>query len=284
MVAVLTANGSPSRQGDQIIRAQGPPADSAIPRALDPRTFSPAGCVLLPAPTGRADRIVALDAGHGGPDPGASGIDRAGRAHREKDLTLQIASSTAERLRARGVNVVLTRTTDALGTPLRSADLGSGGLTTDASQKDLSSRVRCANLARADALVSIHLNSFDDSSAAGTETLYEAHRSDASPNLALARAVHDSVRSGLVELGSASPDRGIVDDSVRGDARGSHLVLLGPRVDGYIDEPSAMPATLLEPLFITNRDDLSRVIGPGGGDVLAASIATGIETYLARAP
>lgn len=284
MVAALAANSSRGRPPDEV-QGQSPSRAGADPVALDPTTFSPSGCLLLPSASARSVRpTVALDAGHGGPDPGASGTDRAGRLYREKDLTLQLTSSTAERLRARGIDVVLTRTTDALGTPLRSTDLGSGGLTTEASQKDLSSRVRCANLAQADALVSIHLNSYDDSSAAGTETLYEAHRSDASPNLALAREVHGRVRSGLAELGSTSPDRGIVDDSVRGDAGGSHLVLLGPRVEGYIDEPSAMPATLLEPLFITNRDDLTRVTGPGGSDVLAASIATGIETYLARTP
>lgn len=259
-------------QGNGVAAAAEP-----APVPIDPRAFSESGCLALPARGGPPAATVVLDAGHGGPDPGASGTSRDGRSVSEKEMTLAVTLAAAEQLRADGTTVVLTRTTDALGSRVGNRD---GALTTDESQADLEARVSCANRARADVLVAVHFNSFEDTTVGGTETLYEPDRPDADRSRALARSLQSAMLARLSELGRPPADRGIVDDSSGGEAGGRHLVLLGPRVPGYIDEPSAMPAALVEPLFITNADDLGVVATPSGTGALGAAVASGIEEYL----
>jgi N-acetylmuramoyl-L-alanine amidase len=254
-------------------------APAPDPVAVDPAVFPPGGCLRLPPSGPGPAATVALDAGHGGPDPGSEGtVD--GTVHRESELTLAVARAAAERLRARGTTVVLTRSTDALGTPLARGAVRDGALTTDASQLDLLGRVRCANLARADALVSVHFNSFADAEVAGTETLYEPERPFAAQNRALAQSLQTAVRSRLTAAGHTPLDRGIADDSSGAEAGGGHLVLLGPRIPGYIDEPSAMPGALVEPLFLTNPGDLAAIADPAGTDALGEAVATGVTEFL----
>lgn len=244
---------------------------------LDPGRFADGGCVALPALGEGPRSTVVLDAGHGGPDPGAQGTTLDGTTVSEKDLTLSVTLAAADRLRERGANVVLTRSTDALGSQTEDVR---GALTIDASQEDLEARVRCANLARADALVSVHFNSFTDTTVGGTETVYEPDRPLAPRSRALAQSLQTSIRTRLSDLGRLPVDRGVVDDSSGGESAGGHLVLLGPRIPGYIDEPSSMPAALVEPIFITNPADLGVVASQGGASALGDAIYGGITDYL----
>ncbi|MDD7942707.1 N-acetylmuramoyl-L-alanine amidase, partial [Actinomycetospora lutea] len=220
-----------------------------------------------------------IDAGHGGPDPGSLGTTADGRRVVEKDLTLSTTLAVASRLRERGVTVVLSRSTDDLGTGITPDDAESGPLSTADSQRDLLGRVRCANLARADALVSVHFNSFENPAVRGSETLYDVDRSLAPRSRALAQSLQSNIRAGLATLNRPSPDRGVIDDSSGGESGGGHLVLLGPRIAGYVDEPSVMPGALIEPLFLTNPGDLTAVASPRGVDTLAESIARGVDEY-----
>jgi N-acetylmuramoyl-L-alanine amidase len=248
--------------------------------ALDAGRFAPGGCIALP-PTGLASRgTVLVDAGHGGPDPGSLGTTLDGRTVAEKDLTLPVALAVASRLRAVGVTAVLSRSTDELGSTIDSGEVQNGSLTTAASQEDLVARVRCANTARADALVSVHFNSFDDPAVTGSETLYDVDRPLAPRSRALAQSLQTNIRVGLAALGEPSSDRGVIDDSSGGEAGGGGLVLLGPGVPGSSDEASAMPGALVEPFFLTNPGDLTAVATPRGVDVLAGAISSGVEDYL----
>lgn len=281
LAATVAASESPERAQIALPSAVSPPAAVAV----DARAFAPGGCVFLPPLLGREPTAtVALDAGHGGPDPGATTRSDQGRVRQEKDLTLALVSAAAQQLRERGVAVVLTRSQDDLGSRLESNEVQGGALTTKASQEDLSSRARCANLSRAEALVSVHLNSFEEPTVAGAEAIYEAHRPGADESLNLSRSVHGSVLGALGALGRRPVDRGIVDDSQGGEGGGEHLVLLGPRVPGYIDEPSVMPATLLEPLFITNPSELDVIEGPDDSTFLGRAVASGVENFLATSP
>ena len=93
---------------------------------------------------GDRDVIIAVDAGHGGVDPGA--IGRGGT--REKDVTLAIARALAERLDAEpGMRAVLTRDRDEF--------------------LELRDRIRRARLAHADMFVSVHADSIADRSVTG---------------------------------------------------------------------------------------------------------------------
>lgn len=83
-------------------------------------------------------KLVVIDAGHGGPDPGMSGPIGTSPWFLEKDVTLSVAKKLAAVLRARGVDVLMTRTTDTL---IALADRG-----------------RIANSNHGDVFISIHVN------------------------------------------------------------------------------------------------------------------------------
>lgn len=82
---------------------------------------------------GNKKKIVVIDAGHGGKDPGAMA-----HGYREKDIALQIAKRVAEEVRKSGVTVRMTRTGDTYPT--------------------LRERTAMANEWNADVFISIHLN------------------------------------------------------------------------------------------------------------------------------
>ena len=66
-------------------------------------------------PDDPARPLVVIDAGHGGRDPGAIGIDAEGRKVSEKDITLAIALALRDKLlEAGGIRVALTRSDDRI--------------------------------------------------------------------------------------------------------------------------------------------------------------------------
>lgn len=84
-------------------------------RSMDGRLVelpaAPSGSSAASRTDGRSPWLVVIDAGHGGADPGAIGVNGT----REKDVTLRIARLLQERLkREHGVTVVMTRDRDTL--------------------------------------------------------------------------------------------------------------------------------------------------------------------------
>ena len=109
--------------------------------------------------SGESQKIVVLDAGHGGSDPGKIGVSGT----KEKDINLSVTYKTKELLEQNGITVVLTRTEDQ-------------GLS-DASAKnkklsDLEQRCRIINESGAAFAVSIHQNSYSDPSVRGSQVFY----------------------------------------------------------------------------------------------------------------
>jgi N-acetylmuramoyl-L-alanine amidase len=135
------------------------------PRADSPRptgTAAPADNVRS-APANRSvslrQRVVVVDAGHGGRDNGMSGPIGGGPRVYEKNVTLAVSKLLQRALEERGVRVVMTRTTDTL--------IG------------LYDRGPIANAAKGDLFVSIHVNAANPrwqnpGSARGFETYFLA--------------------------------------------------------------------------------------------------------------
>ena len=102
---------------------------------------------------------IVVDAGHGGIDPGKIGINNA----LEKDINLAIALKLERNLRENGINVVMTRRDDS-------------GLykETDSNKKVIDGRmeVRIIEEAKPVLAVSIHQNSYPDSSVSGVQVFY----------------------------------------------------------------------------------------------------------------
>lgn len=273
VTAVLLAH-PPARAPDADSPAREPAVLGAV--ALDPVGHRALGCLAL-APAGEPRGTVVLDAGHGAPDPGASGRTREGRLVDEADLVLAVTRAAAERLRADGVRVVLTRAGEDLGARLAPDRFVDGVLTTAGLRAQLAARARCANLARADALVSVHLNAAEDPDVRGSETLYDPNRPFSARNRELASSLHRSILDGYARAGRPAIDHGLGAGGT-GSARGD-LVLLAPASE-RVTEPSLVPGTLIEPLFLTHPDEASFVASAAGRAVLAAAIADGVERYL----
>src|SRR5215212_3311193 len=85
-------------------------SESTVDRAT-PRVQTRAPSSASARPARRSSPRVILDAGHGGRDPGAP--VRSTLLH-EKDIALQVALKVGDALRAKGVDVVFTRTSDTL--------------------------------------------------------------------------------------------------------------------------------------------------------------------------
>lgn len=209
-------------------------------------------------------RLVVIDAGHGGSDPGTE--NRALKLQ-EKTFTLDVARRLKEDLERRGFQARLVRSADVR--------LARTQLT------DLKRRAAVANRAAADIFISIHFNSLPDSpGTSGVETYAltpAGQRSTSAPsrsrsnrlvhagnrhdhwNAVLAAAVH---RQLLAKLGAV--DRGL--------KRARFAVLREVR----------SPAVLIEAGFLSNRAEARRISTPAYRQSIAEAIAAGIGDYAAR--
>jgi N-acetylmuramoyl-L-alanine amidase len=244
----------------------------ASPKAYDPPP-TPAVKSALSAAKGR-DLVIAIDAGHGGQDPGAMG--RSGT--REKDVTLAIARKLAAQVDAEpGMRAVLIRDGDYFIT--------------------LGGRTRKARQLGADMFVSIHADSVLKRDVSGS-SVYVLSLRGASDEAArwLAESENAADLKGgvpLVEddlLASVLLDvtqKEAISDSV--EAADSVLAALRgvgtvhrPRVQhaGFVVLKSPdIPSMLVETAFISNAADERRLRDPDHQQKIAAAIRTGVRNY-----
>ena len=192
------------------------------------------------------NKIVYLDAGHGGYDPGASyfGIS-------EKSLTLAIQSRVKAKLEAEGYQVVTTRTSDTY--------------------VDLTDRSRAANASESDIFVSIHINASGSSAAQGIETYYyqpyaeypsriNAAYHDNSTRLRMSDTLANAIQSSLINATGAQN---------QGVKRQTFAVL----------RETTAPAVLLELGFLSNPQEAARLNSSAYQETLANAIVAGIKAY-----
>jgi N-acetylmuramoyl-L-alanine amidase len=222
--------------------------------------------------------VVAIDAGHGGHDAGASG--RYGLV--EKKLTLDIARRTAEILNRGGGNVhaVLTREGDTYLT--------------------LPARNELAEKKGADVFVSIHLNSAPSSSARGAEIFFVAPagaQQAASRSLASGEAAHDfglerSSNDDLVHILLDVNQQSVLTRSEQLAASILESVrdrrLLPTRAvkqkSFSVLRTISMPSVLVEAGFLTNTADAKLLRDPAGREKIARAIADGIQGFYRTHP
>jgi N-acetylmuramoyl-L-alanine amidase len=218
----------------------------------------------------RPVETIVIDAGHGGRDPGAIGVDGL----REKDVTLRLAKSLGGKLSAMGFEIVYTRSDDRT--------------------LSLEERTALAESVGGDLFVSLHANAAPRRSVAGIETYYldanhERHslgvaaRENGVPRSQVdvlqrtvaklrvsevsvhsqraAHTVHDQMVSGLAGRYRAVNDLGV--------KKGPFYVLF----------LSNMPAILVEAGFLTNQDEARRLRDGDYLDELAAQITLGLTRY-----
>lgn len=171
---------------------------------------------------------IVIDAGHGGKDPGAEGVS----GNHERAYTLALSKKVFDLLQQEPMfEAYMTRTDDTF--------------------VHLEDRNKFANDLHADALVSIHGNTYTDPDVSGTETYYYADDS-----IPLAREVHEH----LVEA-TGFRDRGVRKEDWK--------VLTG----------SDNLAILLEVGFLTNPGDEIEMLNESHQDRTAQGIVNGIKDY-----
>jgi len=234
-------------------------------------------CLAYRPTSGDRGRTVFLDAGHGGPDPGTQGSGVT-----EKDATLAVELNLTALLRADGYRVVDSRTADTSVAKMTDADFDQGSLRGSALVKDLLARIDCANAARADVLVAIHFNGFDDPTAGGSETFYDNERTFSARSQKLAQSLQSAVvrELGLDDRGATPDDQLDAETITDAGASYGHLVELGPPQAGLVDRPSSMPGALVEPLFLTAPSEGTLAATSAGRASLARALFDGLTAYL----
>lgn len=256
--------------------------------AVDPKLFLPGSCVRYPPTDGDRHLTVFLDAGHGGIDPGATGYTETGKTIYEAQITLPVELDAARMLRAEGFSVVVSRTRDSLVGRPGPQSISGGLLTPQGVHDDVAARDKCANLARADALVGIYFDAGYSSLNAGCLTAYDRDRKFWPSSLRLADLVQKDVLSSLNTHGWGIPNDGVTPDSTLGgppldeaSADYGHLLLLGPEDPGWFTHPSRMPGALIEPLYITDPFEGSIAASTSGQEAMASGISRAVEQYFA---
>lgn len=219
--------------------------------------------------------VVVIDPGHGGDDHGAQG--RAGLV--EKTVVLDVAKRVERRLRADGLEVVMTRNSDRF--------------------VPLEGRTELANAAGADLFISIHANASSYKGARGIETFFAAPEATDQAALDLAHAENLAFGTDLQPPAAGDPLLAILGDMAateqltlsqefarmtqhriataevarsRGVKQAPFVVLMGVR----------MPAVLVEIGFLSHPADEKALGDEDERERLAQGIADAVAAYRAR--
>jgi len=258
------------------LRAREVQADRAARRERPPAGPHPPSTPRIAAARPDLPPIVAIDAGHGGEDPGAIGPNGL----REKDVVLDISRRLAERLAGeKGLRPALIREADYF-VPLRQ-------------------RVRKARALGAEVMLSVHADAFTEAYARGASAfvLSEGAASSASARY-LARKENAADEIGGVDMRRRDKDaaRVLFELSTRTQIRESsdlaakllrEMGRIGPlhkpsveRAGFAVLRAPDIPSVLVETAFISNPQEEERLADPGFRDQLAEALHRGIRHYL----
>lgn len=222
-------------------------------------------------------KVVALDPGHGGHDPGAmtpSGL-------MEKSITLATARELRRELEAiGGYRVILTRNRDTFIA--------------------LRDRIAIARQAGADVMVSIHANKLDNPSIRGLSVYTLSENASDAEAAALAESENKADVISHLDLRGATPEvtNILIDlaqrETMNSSSRLASLVvdrvgrdgplLVRPhRFAGFaVLKAPDVPSILVELGFISNKEDATSLASANGRRKLVRALARGIDAYFAR--
>lgn len=188
-------------------------------------------------------KIVLIDPGHGGNDPGKIGVNDA----LEKDINLEISRLLCAYLRANGYTVVMSRTTDCM---LSAPDAA------NKKTSDLNARIALMEQSHADFVISIHQNSYPNGSVHGAQCFYY-QGSEEGQRLAT------RLQNALVKL--VEPDNRRV-----AKANDSY----------YIMKNSTCPVVIVECGFLSNYEESQLLCDENYQKKIAFAITSGVNDYL----
>lgn len=220
------------------------------------------------------EKVIVIDAGHGGKDPGAIGY----KGYREKVVVLQISQKLKEILKARGYTVYMTRDTDKF--------------------IKLRDRTSYANHKKADLFISIHANAVSKkqaNEAYGLECYFlDKSRSNRAKKVAAQENSADMSEMDFYGkqsfLSTLNSHNIVASNKLAIDLQRGALESLRKKYDNVKDAGvrpapfwvlvgAQMPAVLVEVGFITNPEEAKRLVQDDYQKKMALGLANGVERY-----
>lgn len=185
-----------------------------------------------------AGKVIVIDSGHGGDDPGKIGINQA----KEKDVNLKIAKKVKKRLKKEGWKVVMTREEDVM---LGDAQKGNRKI------HDMKARVELINKTMPAMAVSIHQNSYQEAEIHGAQVFYYSHSQDG-------KRMAETMQRALL----------MADEENTRQAKGNDTYYLLKRTE--------VPTIIVECGFLSNPQEAEKLTEDGYQKKLAQAITSGI--------
>jgi len=193
--------------------------------------------------TAKESRVVVIDAGHGGFDPGKVGINGA----LEKDINLEIAKKVKAFLEADDIQVIMTRESEA-------------GLyeETDSNKKvqDMKKRINIIEETSPSVTVSIHQNSYHEEYVHGAQVFYYSASEEG-------RKLAKILQERLIE--------GVDKENTRVEKANNSYYLL---------KKTSTPIVIVECGFLSNREEADALLNELYQEKIAWAIHLGIIQYL----
>jgi len=276
--ALAAAPGAQATAPAAVAAAQANPAPAA--EQAPPRPAMPSDASRIRMQPGMRTLVVAIDPGHGGQDPGASGPT----GKREKDVTLAVARELARQVNATpGLRAYLTRDTDVF--------------------IPLPMRAQRARAAKADIFVSIHADAAENRGANGSSVFVLSTKGASSQRarwLADKENAADLIGGVSLQRTEGTLANVLLDLAQSGNMKASedaaNHVLSGLKRIGNNHKPeleranfavlrtSDMPAMLVETAFISNPDEERRLTDPAYQRRIAGAVLEGVHAYFSRQP
>lgn len=223
---------------------------------------------------------IAVDAGHGGEDPGA----RGSKGSHEKNITLAIARKLKQQIDAEdNMQAILIRDGDYF--------------------VPLGDRVKKARAAKADLFISIHADSFVNSTAKGSSVFALSERGATSASaryLAKKENAVDLIGGVAIDTRDMDLARTLLDlsqtatihDSIRmGKAVLGRIAKINTLHSKYVEQAAFavlkspdIPSILVETAFISNPEEEARLNDDAYQDKLVNAILSGVKSYVATNP
>ena len=191
----------------------------------------------------KAEYCICVDSGHGGNDPGKIGV--AGT--KEKEVNLAIALKLKKSLEKQNIRVVMTRTDDR-----NLADANAS----NEKMSDMKNRVKKMDSEQPDMVVSIHQNSYIDSSAKGAQVFYYSESEEG-------KKLAEILQKNLIEIADQENNR-----------------VAKANTSYYILKNTSAPTVIVECGFLSNPEEESRLISAAYQEKLVEALQKGICEYL----
>ncbi len=192
---------------------------------------------------GTDQKVVVVDAGHGGRDPGKVGVDGC----LEKDLNLEIAKKVQAILEQQDIKVIMIRDTDK-------------GLyeeqTSNKKVQDMKNRCALINETEPDCVVSIHQNSYHEEYVSGAQVFYYSSSAEG-------KALAEALQSELISYADPENHR-------QAKANDSY----------YLLKKTEAPIAIVECGFLSNWKEAAKLQDDGYQSRVAWAVSMGILTYL----